>query len=389
MIIAKVLFWISLVSILVAYLLYPLAILTLRRFTRPSKREEPAEWPEVAVVFAAYNEEGVIETKIQTVLESDYPVDKLQIWVGSDCSTDQTNAILRKLEKKHPQLRIWLFKERRGKSSILNDLISEIEAPLLLLTDANILFTATTIRELVMTMQGNPDCAAVGGQIQYVSNQVRGIGAQENTYLSVENQLKSGESKLFKICLGLEGGCYLAKREHFPLIPTLFFMEDFYVTMHLLSQRHEVLFQPRALVYEDLSTEASEEYRRKVRISIGNFQNLGVFKNLIAKRFWPLGISFLCHKVLRWFTPFFMILLLVCEMVLFTSDPFYALFSGFYMMFIAVAIFGILFSQRKAPALLKYAGHFLYMNIALLDGFVTYLKGVNSNAWQPTKRNKY
>jgi len=138
-----------------------------------------------------------------------------------------------------------------------------------------------------------------------------------------------------------------------------------------------------------VSVSPQEEYKRKVRIGIGNFQNLKCFKSLVFKKFWPLGFAFLTHKILRWFTPFFLILLLFSSTQLTMFHWFYAIFSGLYMVFIGLGLFGILFAQRKGGAFLKYPGHFIYMNLALLEGFVTYIKGIKSNAWEPTARNQH
>ena len=37
---------------------------------------------------------------------------------------------------------------------------------------------------------------------------------------------------------------------------------------------------------------------------------------------------------------------------------------------------------------LRFATHFLTMNLALLVGLIKYFKGVQSNVWQPTQRNQ-
>ena len=45
------------------------------------------------MVFAAYNEEAVLAAKLDSLLSQDYP-GNLEVWVGSDLSSDQTDAIL-------------------------------------------------------------------------------------------------------------------------------------------------------------------------------------------------------------------------------------------------------------------------------------------------------
>jgi len=387
--ILQVIFWLSLGSILSSYLFYPLVV----RFLAYLKKEKTAQridnWPSIEVIFAAYNEEAVLDKKIRSILACDYPSDKLSISIGSDNSYDSSNQILEEWQAKEPCLKVKFYKDRRGKSAIINDLTQKSSADLLLLTDANIIFDKNLICKLVSRLYTDQDAAACGAVIHYGALPQNGISKQENFYLSWENKLKAAESKLWSIVLGLEGGAYLIKADKFPKIPPLFFMEDFYVSLHLMEHNQKVLWEPKAKVYEDVSVSPQEEYKRKVRIGIGNFQNLKCFKSLVFKKFWPLGFAFLAHKILRWFTPFFLILLLFSSTQLTMFHWFYAIFSGLYMVFIGLGLFGILFAQRKGGAFLKYPGHFIYMNLALLEGFVTYIKGIKSNAWEPTARNQH
>jgi cellulose synthase/poly-beta-1,6-N-acetylglucosamine synthase-like glycosyltransferase len=382
------LFWLSLGLILYPYLIYPLIVRLLARGKKEASFSFDAEYPEVEIVFAAFNEEEVIEQKLKSLFDSDYPKDRLKVHVGSDCSTDGTNTLLTKAQKQYPGLRATLFKHRQGKAQIINQLVAHSDAQVLILTDANIIFTKNTVKALTERLWSNPSIGAVGGVIQYQDISKKGISQQENDYLNFENQLKQAESKLWGLSMGLEGGCYAIRKELFPAIPPLFYMEDFYVTMSLLDRNYQVLWEPRAIVWEDISVSLQEEYKRKVRISIGNFQNLSRFKHLLWKLNSPTTFAFWGHKVLRWFTPFFLLILLVAVTQLSFSSGFYTLMAGLYMSFIGLGLFGILFSQRKSLILLKYPGHFIYMNLALLDGFFTYIKGVKSNAWQPTKRNQ-
>ena len=50
--------------------------------------------PSVSILISAYNEESVIERKIQNLLELDYPKEKLEILIGDDGSADKTAEIV-------------------------------------------------------------------------------------------------------------------------------------------------------------------------------------------------------------------------------------------------------------------------------------------------------
>ena len=384
------LFWISLLVILTPYFIYPLLLLFLEKFTKnlPLPLLDDDDLPAVDILFAAFNEEAVLNEKLQSLAKLDYPKAKITIRIGSDASTDKTNEILKDWHAQDQRFQPYLFRRRSGKSQILNFLREEGDSEYLLLTDANIIFEPSTLKLLVRRMQSKSEVVAVGANIHYGEFEKKGISGQEDTYLKLENRIKDAEAKLAAAPLGLEGGCYLIERSRFPEIPPLFFMEDFFTTLHVLSTGGKILWEPYARVWEDVSVSPEEEYKRKVRISIGNYQNLKFYRSFIFRRFWPKGLMFLGHKVLRWLSPFFLLTLLISAPQLVFEHWFYGLTAGLYMAFIGLGLFGILMGQKQKSGWIQYPGHFINMNLALMEGFLNYLKGIKTNAWQPTQRKQ-
>ena len=89
----KALFWLALGALLWTHVLYPLGAAALRACARAPVRKAAIE-PTVTVIVAAYNEEPVIERRLENLLALDYPADKLEIVVASDASTDRTNELV-------------------------------------------------------------------------------------------------------------------------------------------------------------------------------------------------------------------------------------------------------------------------------------------------------
>lgn len=96
-------------GILQTYLIYPAALILVgaNKKTPPIKNNSY----NIGVIIAAYNEENVIAKKIQSILDSDYPLDKINIYVGSDASTDKTNELITSFKKKHPNIHLKIFKK--------------------------------------------------------------------------------------------------------------------------------------------------------------------------------------------------------------------------------------------------------------------------------------
>lgn len=384
-----ILFWIAAFLVLHSYVIYPLLVIFL-----PTRKQEPEQFslddelPEVTILMAAFNEESVIEQKLLSVFNSSYPVDKISVLVGSDKSEDETDNIILNLTKTYPNLQLVRFENRTGKSGIINTLVSLSKTPLFIATDANILFDEDTIFHLVKRFKEN-SIKLVGGNIVYHNKKDTGIAIQEHVYLNWENKIKQGESKRWWLALGVEGGCYAMRKSAFVKIPDLTFMEDFYLTMATLYKKGHVWFEAEAQCYEDVSTEIAEEFKRKVRISIGNWQNLSRFSGMIFSPLWPIGFAFFSHKVLRWFTPFLLIFILGIALILSIPGNIYStLVMIALVVFLLLPLDFALMKRNMHTGILRFINHFVLMNTALLVGFFKYSKGVKSNVWQPTKRNQ-
>ena len=386
----EILFWICVTSILHTYIIYPifLKLYSVRKKQNSIIYSSSEILPHVSIIIAAYNEEEVIEEKIKSLFNTTYPHDKFEVIIGSDNSTDATNQIITKYTNKHPNLQLRNYTTRQGKASIINKLAHESNAEILILTDANVYFEPHTIYELVKHYK-NPEIALVGGLIINTNIKKTGISYQEKTYLSNENLMKYREGILWGTMVGAFGGVYSIRKANYHPVPKNYFMDDFYITMHVIQDGKKAITELNATCYEDISNIIKEEFKRKVRISIGNFQNLSSFWKLMLNPFSGKGFSFISHKVLRWITPFLLLDCLILNALLFSKDNLYS-----YLFFIQIGLLllpvidMILKSFHIHNEALRFFTHFYSMNAALCVGFFRFLKGIESNVWQPTKRNQ-
>ena len=91
-----ILFWLSLFFIIYTYIGYPVLIALIAKLMPFQNRVSGASDPFVTLLITAYNEEAVIEKKIENSLSLDYPSDRLQIIVAADGSSDRTAEIVGK-----------------------------------------------------------------------------------------------------------------------------------------------------------------------------------------------------------------------------------------------------------------------------------------------------
>ena len=384
--ITSLLFWVAWLGIVHTYLLFPFLLKVLSAFKKQKNTYTPKDLPSVSILFAAYNEESVIEEKIHSCFTGNYPKERLFVSIASDNSTDNTHSIIQRLQGQYPNLSLYISTERKGKSALINELVAAVKTPIYIGTDANIIFTKDTVIQLV-TPFADPEVHLVGGNIVYADPSNKGISKQEDQYLGFENRLKQRESKVFGQFMGAEGGCYAMRVDSFTVIPPLTFMEDFFLTMSINREGHKTLFNPEAICFEDVSTDWREEFKRKIRISTGNFQNLRRFFFTLFR--FPLGFAFFSHKVLRWLTPLLLITIGVCSLLLSNTNIYYRGFTLLELVVILALALDVYISRKGNKSFaFGLLTHFMVMNTALLVGLFKYSKGITSNVWQPTKRNQ-
>lgn len=388
---AEAIAWISIGMVIHSYVIFPVFInLRARLQVQKAPLQDPAASQQemVSILMSAYNEEEVIEEKIISILESDYN-GPFEILVGSDCSTDNTNKILLEMEKAHPEvIHFFPFNERQGKPNIINQLVDHAAGRVLVLTDANVIFDASTLHELLQPFS-NPQIGLVDTQMVNKGARSSGISIQEKAYISREVSIKHHESQVWGAMMGPFGGCFAIRKELYEPVPENFLVDDFFLNMIVLERGFMAVNNPKAIVYEDVSNDIVIEYRRKIRIATGNFQNLARFKHLLWPPWNGVGFCFLSHKVLRWFGPFLYVTALIPVALLYKEALIYKiLLIGLLAIPFIPLVDQLLKKVSIHISFLRFITHFCAMNLAMFVGFLRYRKGVKNNVWQPTKRNQ-
>jgi len=389
MITLQIIFWFCLSLIVYTYLLFP-AILRLlaRKKQEEGQKFPPSEWPSVSVLIAAFNEEKVIGEKIRSLMKGHYPLELLEILVGSDASTDRTNQILQDLQQEHPDLHLTLFAERQGKPGIINQLVEKAKGEILVITDANVILQPDTLIQLISGFQ-EERIGLVDSRLVNPGVNDGGISRQESFYINREVSIKHHESVLWGSMMGPFGGCYAVRRTLFQPVPDAFLVDDFFINMSVLKQGFYCISRLEAIVYEKASSDPGEEFRRKKRISAGNFQNLSIFWPLIFRASRGIGFCFLSHKVIRWLVPFLVLIALASSLLLGASSELYLGFAMVLLGLLLTPVIDRFLRKIKIQSIpLRFISHFVLMNLALLAGFFRYLGGIKNNVWQPTSRTQ-
>ena len=118
----KIIFWIGIFLVFYTYIGYGLllwVLVQLKRMVRgrAAKAVLPADdaLPDVTLMICAYNEQDVVDMKMENTHQLDYPSQKLHVMWVTDGTTDDTNQRL----ARYPEVEIVYTPERKGKTAAL------------------------------------------------------------------------------------------------------------------------------------------------------------------------------------------------------------------------------------------------------------------------------
>ena len=372
----QIAFWALLVMLVHCYLLFPITLPFVSEFFKRKRSTGTVteNLPRVSILISAYNEESVIERKIQNILELDYPKDKLEVLIGDDGSADKTAEIVERYKDKG----ITLVKapKNAGKAAMLNRLHKIASGEILLFCDANTMLFPNVVRKLTDPFN-DKKIGCVCGHLILSDKSGTDLGQGESSYWDLESEIKKFEG-MMDLLIGGNGALYAIRKELYTDLPVKkSVMDDFFVTTKILQKGYYSTFISSAIGTEQTSKESAGEYRRKVRIGRANFNYLFSYLPLLNPFRPLLAYLFFSHKILRWFSPHIMILLVAINIPLAFYHPVYLA-----TLCLTVGTF-LLCVTRIVPG----AYYLLSMNTAMLKGFFLSFRREKSGGWTREARS--
>ncbi|NUO82654.1 glycosyltransferase family 2 protein [candidate division KSB1 bacterium] len=376
-----ILFWVCAGLILWVYAGYPLLLWLLNRMRAPRVVQTQAITPKVTLIVSAYNEAEVIRTKIENSLALDYPGALLEVLVISDCSSDDTDNVVRAYEGRG--VRLLRMNERGGKTLGLNAGVPAAQGEIIIFSDANAMYHPQTVRKIVRNF-ADPHVGCVTGESRYNLDGATDSTESENMYWRYELALKQMESRLGSL-VGGDGAIYAIRKALYRPLQAAD-LSDFVNPMQISLQGYRNVYEPEAISFENGAATFDQEFRRKVRIVARAWRGLLRVRAVLNPfRFGFFTLQVLSHKLLRWLIPVFL-LGAWCANLFLLHSPFYLCAGLVQTLFYVLAGIGLLQSQRKEIARVFYVPYyFCFVNYASLLGILSYYRGQSFTTWQTVR----
>jgi poly-beta-1,6-N-acetyl-D-glucosamine synthase len=362
----KLLFWVSALTLFYVYLGYPLLLVVLS-FLRQVPVRKSEIYPSVTLIIPAYNEEAVIRDKLDNAFSLDYPLEKLEVILASDGSSDATVQVAESYVNKG--LTLLEFRERRGKPSVLNDAVTAANGEIVVFSDASSLLGPGAIRKLVANFS-DPQVGCVCGdyRLAYTDDSMRGQG--EGLFVRYELFLKRKEAQIGSL-LGLHGAIYALRKELYAPLPPDIINDDYIIPATIVCRGFRAVFEEEAIAYEKEQSDLQSEFRRRVRIATGNMQQMRHLAFLFNPMMGMPFLQFLSHKVLRTTTPFLLASLFLSNMLV--DGLFYAALFSMQVLFYLSAFVGYILEKKHTHIkLLSSVFYFCLANVGVAIGVIAF-----------------
>ncbi len=254
--------------------------------------------PSISLVVPAKNEEKVIGECLESLLNLDYPRDKLEIAVVIDDSHDKTLEIARKYEK---SIKVFEVEKKNCKAEAINAVLDRLNGKIVGIFDADSVVDRDCIQHVVRKFEDK--------RVMGVAGSVKSRNRRENLLtriLSIETTFSSF-TEYFLSRLG--ANAYFSGKNMFVRKDVLIklggfeeksFLEDIELSIRMRRNKMKVVFEPRALAYQQEPASLQAYLNQRMRWARGSIR-IGKMNRKVPKREWAKD---LIHGLAYYLSPF-------------------------------------------------------------------------------------
>ena len=405
----QLIFWFSIFMIFYAYFGYPLCLLLIlpirkmknilsatsnqQRATNNEPSAMSHDLPSVSFIITAYNEEARIKQKIDNSLAQDYPKNKLEIIIASDCSSDRTDEIVKSFKDKG--VKLVRAPKRKGKENAQKHAVNAAGGEIIVFSDVATILKPNAVSNIVANFK-DASIGCVSSEDKFIDKD--GNVSGEGAYVKYEMFLRKLESKINTL-VGLSGSFFAARREVCKNW-AIDLQSDFNTLLNSIKLGLKGISDPNSIGYYENIADERKEFNRKTRTVLRGISVL--MRNLSLLNPVKYGLfswQLFSHKLCRWLVPFLLLSVFISNAAIMFSSIFFA-----FTFFLQLAFYSLAFSyyryqienaaksyelraiSYKLSAITKLCYFFITVNTSIFVAWFKYFKGERATFWEPSKR---
>ena len=335
--------------------------------------------PKVSVVTPTHNESSIISKKIENLIASNYPKEKLEL-IFVDDSKDSTPSIIQTYAEKNCNIRLISFAERMGYSYCMLEGVKASTGEIIVLSDAGSFHDSETIGNLVRHFSDSRIGAVSGKDV--ILNVDEAVGSSEDFYIKILDFVRAAESNMDSTFY-FKGEASAARKSLIVDFEGCSATFDTATALFIRQKGYKTIFDPEAKFYEYAPKLRNERIKQKTIRAANWIKILLRFRNMVFNpkygKFGMLTLPANFGMLMLVPIAIFFGICFLCVLTFF--NPYLSLFI--WSFFGSISLFSFLISKHLLST-------FLYFEISLLKALYevafTKKKHDNIDTVQSTRR---
>ncbi len=246
---------------------------------RPETVEEGGvvDWPLITVVIPAYNEEETVGRTIDSVMESNYPRDRLEIVCVNDGSTDLTLHHMKRARQKYGSaVRVINFLRNQGKRRALYSAFKSARGHFVVSVDSDSVVSPNSLQNILLPLLRDPAVGAVAGHVAVLNEKENFLTRMMNVRYGISFDFGRAYQSVYGTVFTCPGALTAYRRsalkkflrewvnQTFLSVPCTY-GEDRALTTNILRLGYLTKYQSNAVVYTKVPTTLRDMNRMYLR----------------------------------------------------------------------------------------------------------------------------
>lgn len=274
-------------------------IVLLKKRLIPAKYEKPIIYPEISLLIPVYNSQDSLEACISSINDSDYPNDKIRIFLVNNQGQDDSFKVFTECQKKFPQLMMQWLNAKQGKSKALNLALFNSDGKYIIHIDSDGILDKKALTNMVDKFESDLSIDCMTGAILTTPDQIeeyKGFFAKllrKMEFMEYAQAFLAGRNYASELnAIYTLSGAFSAFRKSTVLKSQLYntdtICEDTQITFQMkYLQKKRVYMCENAIFYVDPIEDMNKLYTQRQRWQRGSLEVSHLF---MKKRMNPLKI---------------------------------------------------------------------------------------------------